>query len=412
MKKSLFAVAAATAFAGAAQAQSSVTVYGILDVGYINTSSNVPSTVGGTSINPQNKTNSSSFGQSAETTSRLGFRGTEDLGGGTRAFFTAEFQLYPNDESLSGSTSESLITGTGVNPVAANGGLLNRQAFVGLGQKGIGQAAIGTQYTPAFNLGARMVAGQYNNIVGSTIYAANGSGTINASYTNRLANTLTVASDTFAGFNFNAMYSMNSNTTNARTGTAGTTLTSQSGVNDNTAWGVGVNYRIAKLDVGAAYQSIKNQAMTVLTPTAAVASGSSYTGTNVTSNEILVGANYDFGILKAYAAYSNRKVTSNLDSNTYLKRSAQEIGVRGNITKTIAGWASVGTGRYSAYGSGEPTANFNGFQLGSDYILSKRTNLYAIYGKNQTSSTSSSTAAPNGLSGSISQFAVGVRHTF
>lgn len=36
MKKSLFAIAAVTAFAGAAQAQSSVTVYGILDVGYTN----------------------------------------------------------------------------------------------------------------------------------------------------------------------------------------------------------------------------------------------------------------------------------------------------------------------------------------------------------------------------------------
>jgi len=36
MKKSLLAVAAMTAFAGAAQAQSSVTVYGVLDVGYIN----------------------------------------------------------------------------------------------------------------------------------------------------------------------------------------------------------------------------------------------------------------------------------------------------------------------------------------------------------------------------------------
>jgi predicted porin len=414
MKKSLFAVAAATAFAGAAQAQSSVTVYGILDVGYINSSQSIPSAVAGA---PNQKTSSSAFGQSAETTSRLGFRGTEDLGGGTRAFFTAEFQLYPNDESLSGSTSESLITGAGVNPVAANGGLLNRQAFVGLGQKGIGQAAIGTQYTPAFNLGARMVAGQYNNIVGSTIYAANGSGTINASYTNRLANTLTVQSDTFAGFNFNAMYSMNSNTQNQRVATGGT-LSAVPGTNDNTAWGVGANYRFQKLDVGVAYQSIKNEALTGATSagaasaSAAVASGSNYTGTNVTSNELLVGANYDFGILKAYAAYSNRKVSSNLNSNQYLKRSAQEIGVRGNITKTVAGWASIGTGRLSAFGEGQPTANFNGWQLGSDYILSKRTNLYAIYGKNQTSSTTTTSVSPNGLAGSISQFAVGVRHTF
>jgi predicted porin len=409
MKKSLFAVAAATAFAGAAQAQSSVTVYGILDVGYINSSQSLPSARAG---QPNNKTSSASFGQSAETTSRLGFRGTEDLGGGTRAFFTAEFQLYPNDESLSGSTSESLITGTGVNAVAANGGLLNRQAFVGLGQKGIGNASIGTQYTPAFNLGARMVAGQYNNIVGSTVYAANGAGTINSSYTNRLANQMRIESDTFAGFNFNAMYVFNSSTQNGRQATGGT-VTSVSGVNDNSAWGVGANYRFQKLDIGVAYQSIKNETLTgTTTDAAAVPSGSSYTGTNVTSNEMLVGANYDFGILKAYAAYSNRKISSNLNSDQYLKRSAQEIGVRGNITKTVAGWASIGSGRLSAFGEGQPTANFNGWQLGSDYILSKRTNLYAIYGKNQTSSTTTTSVSPNGLAGSISQFAVGVRHTF
>ncbi len=127
---------------------------------------------------------------------------------------------------------------------------------------------------------------------------------------------------------------------------------------------------------------------------------------------MLVGANYDFGILKAYAAYSNRKITSNLDSSNYLKRTAQEIGVRGNITKTVAGWASIGNGKFNAFGTGEPSANFNGGQAGTDYILSKRTNLYGIFGKVQTSSSSASTAAPNGLASSITQFAVGVRHTF
>ena len=46
MKKSLLAVAAMTAFAGAAQAQSSVTVYGILDVGYVGSNSSVPDLFG------------------------------------------------------------------------------------------------------------------------------------------------------------------------------------------------------------------------------------------------------------------------------------------------------------------------------------------------------------------------------
>jgi len=66
MKKSLLALAAMGAFAGAAQAQSSVTVYGILDVGYINQKSD------GTGTTATTTGNFSALGQSAESTSRLG----------------------------------------------------------------------------------------------------------------------------------------------------------------------------------------------------------------------------------------------------------------------------------------------------------------------------------------------------
>jgi len=89
MKKSLFAVAAATAFTGAAQAQSSVTVYGILDYGYASSyQRNVTGSAG--VITNQN---TSGFKGSNESTSRLGFRGTEDLGGGTAHFLLLKPQL-------------------------------------------------------------------------------------------------------------------------------------------------------------------------------------------------------------------------------------------------------------------------------------------------------------------------------
>ncbi len=418
MKKSLFAVAAATAFAGAAQAQSSVTVYGVMDVGVVGTSTKLPNSVNAAGGFPAVKTNSFALGQSAETTSRLGFRGTENLGGGTSAFFTAEFQLFPNDESLSGSASESLITGAAVNPVASNGGLLNRQAFVGLSQKGIGQFAIGTQYTPAFNLGAKTVAGEYNNVVGSVVYAANGSGTVNASFTNRLTNALTVRSENISGFVISGMYAANNATTSQTT-----TSATLGGTTNNTSWGLGLDFSWQKLFIGAAYQNVSNTTTAWTsainnTPnsTAALASGSNYFGTNVSSNQALVGATYDFGILKAYVAYSNRKDTAVYNDSLYLKRTAQEIGVRGNITPTIRSWALVGSGKYNSFGTSQPSANFVGWQLGSDYILSKRTNLYAIYGMAQTSSTSSAVAGattyPGGLAASASQYAIGVRHTF
>jgi hypothetical protein len=79
------------------------------------------------------------------------------------------------------------------------------------------------------------------------------------------------------------------------------------------------------------------------------------------------------------------------------------------------GWhnAVVGSGKYK----GVPTAtitgpayvNFVAFQLGSNYYLSKRTNLYAIYGQQQSTSGSLGMA---GSGSTANQYAVGMRHTF
>lgn len=368
MKKSLFALAALTAFAGVAQAQSSVTVYGILDVGFQGRSKTINNV----------KTNSTQFnGDGAETTNRLGFRGTEDLGGGTSAFFTTEFQLYPTSTTLSGNT---------------NGGLFNRQSFVGLKKNGIGQFAVGTQYTPVHLAVGRNDPGKQNNMVGDVIYAANaaqGNDTTSTSYTVRQNTALTASTERLAGFTVSGMYTNNNENSNNNSN------------NNNQGYGVGINYVWKKLNVDLAAQSFKNETAVkgVITPTTGAA-------TNLKDDQQYAGVSYDFGILTAYAQYVNRKGSAAYNSNLYLKRSAQSVGVRASITPKVAGWATIGNGSYKSFGSSSPTANFNGFQLGSDYILSKRTNLYAIYGKTQTSSNSINASANS------TSYAVGVRHTF
>jgi len=412
MKKSLFAIAAVTAFAGAAQAQSSVTVYGILDVGFSGTNARLPtSTTGTTKTNAYNAT-TAGFGQSTETTSRLGFRGTEDLGGGMAAFFTAEFQLAPQEQNLSGNAAT---------------GLFNRQTFVGLSQKGIGRAAIGTQYTPYFNSLALTDPGQTNNGIGSVIYpignAAN-AGISSSALTIRSNNSLTIQSDSFSGFRVGAMYAQN-NADRTQSGVAyGSTNASVGGNTNINGWGVNADYTWKKLIVTAAYQSFKNETDngSGVTSTANVANlptaptvGNNGTvasnGVNLTDNQAYAAAVYDFGILKAYVNWGNRKATSAINSNAYLKRSAQQIGVRGFITPKIEGWASAGNGRYQSSGTNEPTSNFTGYQVGSNYYLSKRSNLYAMFGSIQSSSVSGSTAGVTGA-GSANMYAVGVRHTF
>ena len=109
MKKSLFAVAALSAIAGAAQAQSSVTVYGILDAGFSSGSyTAVAATAPSTTINQTSKSTTAAFSGSNEQTSRLGFKGNEDLGGGASAFFTIEMGIAPMYGNLSGSSYKNI----------------------------------------------------------------------------------------------------------------------------------------------------------------------------------------------------------------------------------------------------------------------------------------------------------------
>ncbi|MBU3567968.1 porin [Polynucleobacter alcilacus] len=439
MKKSLLAVAAMGAFASAAQAQSSVTVYGILDMGYVgyNTrAANLPSASTGALSGTVNKTTGNAFSSSAESTSRLGFKGTEDLGGGLSGFFTVELGLAPQGQQA-------------VN----TGGTQNRQTFVGLKKSGIGQFAVGTQYTVIHNAVAATDPGNANNIAGNIVYPAvtEGAGSqensTGAAYAVRTNNQLSLNSDTFAGFQVNAMWVMNNKNTNQTTTVAsgtGTNLSSTNttgGVNNQNGWGLGANYTWNKLYATANYQALtsKQPFSSVATyslkpttgvttadaalaapgfPTVGYAGGSSAPGTNVQDNQFYAAATYDFGILKAYAQYISRKVDAQQNANFYLKRTGQQIGVRSYITPTIEAWASGGLGRYTGYGAN--SANLTAWQIGSNYWLSKRTNLYAIYGQTGTSNTSlpttlngtTASASTNPSSTNLSNYAVGIRHTF
>ena len=447
MKKSLFAVAALSAIAGAAQAQSSVTVYGIVDAGYVgqNTKAQGPVVAASTNVPtpgvaaPVNKAGSQAqtsnqFGGGNQQTNRLGFKGTEDLGGGMSAFFTVEIGITPNAEQ-----------------VINSGATQNRQAFLGLKKNGVGAASMGTQYTVVHTAVGATDPGQQNQMMGDVIYgAASGKDTkLNSisnnlsnstdNYTVRTNNMLKLQSEKMAGFTVTGILVANnsnstqvSNTASTSTGvnTASANTGYSGGINNQSGWGLGANYEWKKLLVTANYQSFTsknpisdtytytaknytsstaNISSTVTTVGGPVAWNQSSGGSNVADNQAYVAATYDFGILKAYAQWSNRKVKSQENASYYLNRSAQQIGVRSFITPTVEAWASVGNGRYQSYGLSNPTAQFTGYQLGSNYWLSKRTNLYAIYGGFNTSTV---TVGTGNFSANANNYALGVRHTF
>jgi predicted porin len=123
MKKSLLALAVLGAFAGAAQAQSNVTLYGVIDVGFVRES-------GG----PAGSVNKITSG--VESGSRIGVRGVEDLGGGLKAKFVAESGFCADSTAGGG-----FCTGGGT--------FMGRQAYVGL-EGGWGSLTLGRQYNPWF----------------------------------------------------------------------------------------------------------------------------------------------------------------------------------------------------------------------------------------------------------------------
>ena len=415
---------------GYAQAQSNVTVYGIVDVGYVGAKSTLSSVSGNQLV--KTTYNYSVFSENQESNTRLGVKGGEDLGGGTSAFFTVEMGLTPQEAGLSGGTAYDSLQQTTQNSGSA---IINRQSFAGLKKDGIGQFALGRQYTPIFNASAVSDPSQLANVAGNVIYnlpalgdaQGAGSGGGNA-FTNRASNALTAKTDSVGGFSAAGMYALNIN--NA------TQVSSTGGTSNWNGWGLSADFTWQKLYLTAAYQSFKTQ-----TAVAQISSNTliNINGAGPTSGQMMVGggivipavlladkqtyaaAVYDFGVLKAYIQWIGRNIQNSTGTNgaigatlsagSQLNRSAQQIGLRGNVTPAIEGWATIGNGKYTGpvtNGITPGSIRDVGWQAGANYYFIKRTNLYAIYCQSQTSANSVTAGSGN----SSQQYTVGMRHTF
>ncbi len=132
----VLAVAALSSIAGMAHAQANVEVFGLLDIGYLYTSSDGNGSV-------------SSINTDGNTSSRLGFRGTEDLGGGLKAAFWLEAAVSP-DNGTGGSTSLDNKT-AGLSGINGSQGLtFGRRSTVSL-IGSFGELRLGRDYVPSFN---------------------------------------------------------------------------------------------------------------------------------------------------------------------------------------------------------------------------------------------------------------------
>jgi len=397
MKKSLFAVAAATAFVGAAQAQSSVSVYGIYDGGYV--SSNVKSTTAA-GVTTNNITNG--FGGNSAASTRLGFRGSEDLGGGRSAIFNLELGVTPGDGTID---SRSSLTASGVTqaPLLNQSSTGTRTAMVGLSDKALGTLTIGRRTTGIHNLilGDYAIAG--NNLAGY-LNSENFAGIAGGNTVNnqvqfnaiRMSNGIYYESPSISGLNLRADFS-NDNTTNTTYGP----------VNNIANFGVSAAYRTGGLAVKAGTHTVKATLGALATSANGVTTAVVGTATTTTViNAASVG--YNFGKLGGEIIYAANK-TEQLSAQTS-KVQSTIIAVQyreGNIMP----FARYGMGK-NEMAIGVANADTTGYQVGAQYFMSKRTSLYAIYGMQDVKTTQSTTAANVGGKTTKTDMGVGIVHTF
>lgn len=307
MKKSLVALAVLGAFAGVAQAQSSVSLYGIADVWVGSTRDGAPGT---NSI--------SEMGSGGLSTSRIGFKGTEDLGGGLSAVFGLEAGLNVD-----------------VGQSSAGGALqFNRQSFVGLAG-GFGEVIAGRVWTAYDDIeaaahqlfGASDFAVEYAVMDSGNNYSANPS------------NGFKYSSPEFGGFKGAVSYSLDEKTGAANVAKVGA---------------FNVTYTAGPLYAGLAYQQEKAS----LQP-----NSTAYTRANAT---------YDFGVAQLLLTFGRVKEVAGA-ANEY------SIGVNFPVSPALTLSAAYAIHNPNSTYSTNPDGERKGFGVGATYALSKRTTAYAAY---------------------------------
>jgi general bacterial porin, GBP family len=360
VKKLTLAALIISGFAAQAQAQSNVTIYGIADAGFVAERGGVNGSV--------NKVTSG-----VGSASRLGFKGVEDLGGGTSAIFAIEsgVKIDTGDQDTAGVFAQ-------------------RQAFVGLKSTEAGQITLGRQYTMLYNALSQVADPFGAGYAGSAknLFPTGGVNT-------RLSNSIVYNSPVFSGFSVDALYGMGE----------------QAG--DNTAgrqFGFGVNYTSKELNVRLVHNNKNND-------TAAV--GATPAVRKDKAKNTLLAATYDFGVAKVYFGYEKDKGAGSAPlpvANAYglkvaPKSSADSAEWLLGVGVPMGGGTLVAS--YIHKDDKQNAQDANQFGIGYLYALSKRTTAYTAIAKIKNKNGAGYTVGNNTEAGTGDKaFNLGVRHAF
>jgi len=351
MKKSLIALAVLAA-SGAAMAQSSVTLFGVVDATYAYGS-------GSTS-------NKSQLTTSGYNGSRLGFRGVEDLGGG----MSASFWLEAGFNIDNGSGAATSTNNQGASGSTGGGGLtFNRRSTVSL-NGGFGEVRLGRDYTPQFwNLTVFDPFG--TNGVGTT-QTLNSSlgGPTNARASNSIGYFLP---GKLGGFYGQAQYYMGENNSNV------------ANKKDGNGLALRVGYANGPINVALALSETKFLAGDI--------------------QSMNIGGQYDLGVAKVMAHYSQDEIDGGADGKGYLLGALVPMG---------AGEVRLAYSSYKIDNVAGNDPRSNKLALGYVHNLSKRTALYTTVAR--VSNKGGATQALNGSTTAANRnstgYDFGIRHSF
>jgi predicted porin len=355
MKKTSVALLALGAFAGAAHAQSSVTLYGIVDAGILFNN---------------NVKGLHEYAVSQANSSRWGLKGTEDLGGGLSAIFTLE----------SGYT-----TGTGA---LSQGGLeFGRKAFVGLSSTTFGTLTVGRQYSISNDLTSVFASGADWAASGLS-YGTRASDVDNVDTSNRVQNSLKYTSPNYNGLQAGALYSLG--------GQAGD-FTRNSVIDGAVSYAngpihLGAGYTFVKDPYYATYGNQGNSSSPTSSATGAIDNMNNkiYGGYATAGSQqiIVAGGSYAIGPATVGLLYSNTQF-GNLGSVTavgqitapkYTGNATFNSG-EANLKYQVNPALLLAAAYIYTHNSGADnlgSAKYNQFNLGAIYSVSKRTSFYAI----------------------------------
>jgi predicted porin len=369
--KKLITLAVFGSLAGAAAAQSSYTVYGIIDMAMskANSGQSNLSYFSDWQVGRPNQ-----WTLHSASSSRLGFRGSEDLGNGMKANFLTEMRFQPDTGSIEPRDGVSFSGGTR----SYTSGFWNAQSYVGLSGN-FGEVRLGRNATPHFNIGLASDPWAYEyNLAGFAGFTRGGN---QVATTN---NSINYLSPNFSGF-----------TAQIGVGLAegGTSAAATAAPNERNV-GFALQYKDGPLWAALGYNDSKR-------PDAIV------------NRATILAFTYDFGVIKSFANYSVGKnsVANNPSTKTMLV--GAHIPAGNGYVRTAVGrydpavgfnMNTVNPGATAAttpnpYAAYPVTLGQNSTKLGIGYVynLSKRTSVSADIGTNKTQTYSRSTGYQTAL---------------